>query len=71
MKHMTINIDCSQETKWEGHKTKYINYDYKLLYVGKDNNKNGVGMIADKETKNKIITTKLIKGDRSIASNQF
>jgi exonuclease III len=52
-----INLACIQETKWKGEKAKKIN-GYKLWYVGKDNHRNGVGIVVDKNLKDKVILLK-------------
>ncbi|KAL4183354.1 hypothetical protein AMTRI_Chr11g154740 [Amborella trichopoda] len=57
-----INIACLQETKWKGEKAKEID-GYKLWYIGKDNNRHGLGIIVCKDLKDKIINVKRV-GDR-------
>ena len=64
MKRRKINIACIQETKWKGEKAKEIN-GYKLWYVGKDNHRNGVGIMVDKNLKDKVVAVKRV-GDRLI-----
>ena len=44
-----VSILCVHETKWVGEKARIIEpYGYKLLYTGRDRNRNGVGVIIDK-----------------------
>ncbi|KAL4185006.1 hypothetical protein AMTRI_Chr10g228430 [Amborella trichopoda] len=61
------NIACLQETKWKRDKTKEID-GYKLWYTGKDNNRNGVGIIVDEDLKYKVVIVKRI-GDRLLLTN--
>ena len=65
MKRRRVNIACLQETKWKGKKAKDID-GFKLWYTGEANNKNGVGIIVDKDLKEKVVDVKRI-GDRIIA----
>ena len=65
MKRRRVNIACLQETKWKGKKAKDID-GFKLSYTGEVNNKNGVGIIVDKDLKEKVVDVKRI-GDRIIA----
>ncbi|KAL4197283.1 hypothetical protein AMTRI_Chr04g250330 [Amborella trichopoda] len=62
MRRRRVNIACLQETKWKGEKAKEID-GYKLWYIGKDNNRNGVRIIVDKDLKDKVVNVKRI-GDR-------
>ena len=57
MKRMRVNIACLQETKWKGKKAKDID-GFKLWYTGEANNKNGVGIIVDKDLKEKVVDVK-------------
>jgi len=44
-----VNILCVQETKSVGEKARIIEpCGYKIWYIGRDRNRNGVGMIIDK-----------------------
>jgi len=65
MKRRRVNIACLQETKWKGKKVKDID-SFKLWYRGEANNKNGVGIIVDKDLKEEVVDVKRI-GDRIIA----
>ncbi|KAL4201226.1 hypothetical protein AMTRI_Chr02g257610 [Amborella trichopoda] len=58
-RYRRINIVCLQETKLKGEKTKEID-GYKLRYTGKDNNRNGIGILVDKYLKNKVVNIKRI-----------
>ena len=61
-----VNIACLQETKWVGEKAREIeNIGFKFYYTGKHINKNGVGIIVDKNFKDDIVTV-IRKGDRLI-----
>ncbi|KAL4181484.1 hypothetical protein AMTRI_Chr12g237520 [Amborella trichopoda] len=62
MRRRRVNLVCLQETKWKGKKTKEINV-YKIWYTRKDNNRNDVGIIVDKDLKDKVVSVKRI-GDR-------
>ena len=43
-----VSILCVQETEWVGEKVRIIKpWGYKLWYIGKDRNRNGVGVIID------------------------
>lgn len=42
-----VNVCCIQETMWKGKKTKEIKDRYKIIYLGKYNARNRVGMILD------------------------
>ena len=61
-----INIACLQETKWVGEKAKEIeDTGFKLYYSGKQRNKNGIGIIVDKNLKKDVVNV-IRKGDRII-----
>ena len=62
MKDRRINIACLQETRWKGSKAKEVD-GFKLWYVGKNNNRNGVGLILDRDLKDKVVEVKR-EGDR-------
>ena len=50
MLRRNVSILCVQETKWVGKKIRIIEpWGYKLWYTGKDINRNGVGVIIDKQ----------------------
>ncbi|KAL4181416.1 hypothetical protein AMTRI_Chr12g271110 [Amborella trichopoda] len=59
-----INITCLQETKRKGEKAKEID-EYKLWYTGKDNNRNSLGIIVDKDLKDKVVNVDRI-GDKHL-----
>eukprot|EP00262_Sarcandra_glabra_P012088 TRINITY_DN3039_c0_g2_i3.p1 TRINITY_DN3039_c0_g2~~TRINITY_DN3039_c0_g2_i3.p1 ORF type:complete len:402 (+),score=55.32 TRINITY_DN3039_c0_g2_i3:275-1480(+) len=63
MRRRKINVMCLQETKWKGEKAKDLGEGFKLYYSGKSNSHNGVGIIADKDLKDKIVEVKR-KNDR-------
>ncbi|WP_332309165.1 endonuclease/exonuclease/phosphatase family protein, partial [Candidatus Burkholderia verschuerenii] len=64
MKRRRVNIMCLQETKWKGAKAKILeNTGYKLWYIGKDGNRNGVGIIVDSEFIEQVVGVTRI-GDR-------
>ena len=45
-----VNILCVQETKWKGQKAKEVeDTGFKLWYTGTTTNRNGVGVLIDKE----------------------
>ncbi|CAH0719180.1 unnamed protein product, partial [Brenthis ino] len=50
-----VNICCLQETKWKGSKSRDLGLGYKLVYYGTMNNQNGIGIVLDKDLKNRII----------------
>ncbi|XP_060810006.1 craniofacial development protein 2-like [Amyelois transitella] len=50
-----INICCVQETKWKGAKSRQIGKGYKLLYNGRENTKNGIGIILDQYLSNNVV----------------
>jgi exonuclease III len=61
-----VNILCVQETKWTGQKAKEVeNTDFKLWYTGKEQNRNGVGILIDKSLKNEVIIVRR-QGDKII-----
>ncbi|XP_045449635.1 craniofacial development protein 2-like [Melitaea cinxia] len=49
-----INIACLQETKWKGQRAREIGAGYKFYYCGCDGKRNGVGIVLDRELKNKV-----------------
>lgn len=65
IKRRRVNIACLQEIKWKGKKAKDID-GFKLWYIGEINNKNGVGIIVDKDLKEEVVDVKRI-GDRIIS----
>ncbi|CAH2099151.1 unnamed protein product [Euphydryas editha] len=60
-----INIACLQETKWKGQRAREIGAGYKFYYCGSDGKRNGVGVVLDKELKNKVTDVKRVN-DRVI-----
>lgn len=60
-----INIACLQETKWKGQRAREIGAGYKFYYCGCDGKRNGVGIVLDKELKNKVMDVKRVN-DRVI-----
>ena len=61
-----VNILCVQETKWKGQKAKEVyNTSFKLWYIGKTSNKNGVGVLIDKSLKVGVVEVRR-QGDRII-----
>ncbi|XP_045458566.1 craniofacial development protein 2-like [Melitaea cinxia] len=61
-----INIACLQETKWKGQRAREIGAGYKFYYCGCDGKRNGVGIVLDRELKNKVMDVKRVN-DRVIA----
>ena len=45
MERRRIDILCIQETRWKGSKSRQLGDGYKLIYYGKDNKRNGVGVV--------------------------
>ena len=61
-----VNILCVQETKWNGQKAKEIEgTGFKLWYTVVTTNKNGVGILIDKNLRNGVVDVKRL-GDRII-----
>ena len=65
MKRRRVSIACLQETKWKGDKAKELAHGYKLFYAGKNNTRNGVDIVVDKDLKEKIVRVKRLS-DRII-----
>ena len=60
----SIKILCLQETKWIGEKPRPIGeWGYKLWYTGRDRNRNGVGIILDRQLVDEVVDVRR-KGDR-------
>ena len=53
------------ETKWKGDKAKELADGYKLFYIGKNTTRKEVGIVVDKDLKEKITRVKRL-GDRII-----
>ncbi|XP_052110136.1 uncharacterized protein LOC127741506 [Arachis duranensis] len=67
MTRRKINIMCLQETKWVSAKARKLDtFGFKLWYTGKVKNRNGVGIIVDKQWKKDIVDVKRA-GDRIIS----
>jgi exonuclease III len=61
-----VNILCIQETKWTGQKANEVeNTGFKLWYIGKEQSRNGVGILIDKSLKNEVVAVRR-QGDRII-----
>ena len=59
-----IKILCLQETKWIGEKARPIGeWGHKLWYTGRDKNRNGVGIILDRQLVDEVVDVRR-KGDR-------
>jgi len=59
-----VSILFVQETKWVGEKAKIIEpWGYKLWYTSRDKNRNGVGVIIDKQLLEDVVEVRR-KGDR-------
>ena len=65
MKRRKVSVVYLQETKWKGDKAKELTDCYKFFYVGKNNTANEVGIVVDKDLKEKIVRVKKL-GDRII-----
>ena len=65
MKRRRVSVACLEETKWKGDKAKELADGYKLFYTGKNNTRNGVGIVVDKYLKEKIVVVKRLS-DRII-----
>ena len=72
-----IKILCLQESKWIGEKARSIGeWGHKLWYTSRDRNRNGVGVILDRQLIDKVVDVrrkcdrilliKLILGDKAI-----
>ena len=66
MKRRRVSVAYLQETKWKRDKAKELANGYKLFYAGKNTTKNGVGIVVDKDLKEKIVWVKRLR-DRIIA----
>nr|ACN78499.1 putative endonuclease/exonuclease/phosphatase [Arachis hypogaea] len=61
MTRRKINIMCLQEIKWVGVKVKELDTSgFKLLYTIKVKNRNGVGIIVDKQWKKDVVDVKRV-----------
>ena len=64
MVRRNVSILCVQETKWVGKKDRIIEpWGYKLWYTGRDRNRNGVGVIINKQLLEDVLEV-WRKGDR-------
>ena len=59
-----IKILCLQETKWIGEKARPIGeWGDKLWYIGRDRNRNGVGIVLDRQLVDEVVNFRR-KNDR-------
>jgi exonuclease III len=66
-----VNILCVQEMKWKGQKMKEVeDTGFKIWYTGTTANKNGVGIVLDKNLKDGVVDMKR-QGDRIILVKLF
>ena len=65
MKRKGVSLASLHETMWKGDKAKELIDSYKLFYARKNNTRNGVGIVVDKDLKEKIVRVKRV-GDRII-----
>ena len=62
-----VNVVCLRETNRKGDKAKEFTNGCRLYYVGKNNVKNGVGIVANKGLKEKVVGVVKKLGDGVIA----
>ena len=63
MVRMNVSILCVQETKWVSEKARIIEpWGYKLWYIGRDRNRNEVGVIINKQLLEDVVEVRR-KGD--------
>ena len=55
MERRKIKVMCVQETKWKGESAKMLGNGYKLYYCGKNQRRNGVGIIVEESLNKNII----------------
>jgi len=55
LRRRNVNVCCVKELKWKEEKVKEIGEGHKILYSGKSNSMNGVGIILDKDMKGKVV----------------
>jgi hypothetical protein len=54
-----VNILCVQETKWKGQKAKEVeDTGFKLWFTGNTSTKNSVGIMLDKNLKDRVVDIK-------------
>lgn len=53
-------------TQWNGDKAKIIGKGYKILFIGKTNRKNRIGVILDNTVMSKVVEI-MKKGNRIVA----
>ena len=71
MVRRNVSILCVQETKWVGEKVRIIKpWGYKLWYTSRDRNRNGVGVIINKQLLENVVEVKR-KGDRILLVKLF
>jgi len=63
MTRRNVSILCVQKTKLVGEKARIIeSWGYKLWYTGRDRNRNGMGVIIDKQLLENVVEVRR-KGD--------
>ncbi|XP_063592172.1 craniofacial development protein 2-like [Penaeus indicus] len=55
LKQRKVKILCVQEVRWRGSGVREIGEGYKLYYSGNRTGRNGVGIIVDKELKQRVV----------------
>ena len=55
-----IDVMCVQETRWGGNAARELGGGYKLVYSGKSNKRNGVGIILSQKWKDKVLEVKRV-----------
>ena len=58
MKRRRVSVVCLHETKWKRDKAKELADGYKLFYAGKNKTRYSVGIVVDKDLKEKIVGVK-------------
>ena len=64
-----IDVMCVQETRWGENAARELGGGYKLVYNGKSNKRNGVGIIMSQKWKDKVLEVKRVS-DRLMAGHQ-
>ncbi|XP_042515403.1 uncharacterized protein LOC122089783 [Macadamia integrifolia] len=57
MQRRRINVTCIQEIRWKCNKAKGLD-DFKLWYLGDENERGGVGIVVDRDLKNEVVDVK-------------
>ena len=66
LKRRRVDVACFQETRWKGEKSRQLGDGYKLIYYGKTNGHNGVGIaLREHFAQNVVAVTR--KTDRLMA----